>query len=713
MSFIISNDLQFDVEEARDAAFVHISEMLQSSSDLESLSSKKQKAILNHTETLGTLKKNVSDIVGNIRKGLSDMDSIMARINEFQQKLNEVKSGCKDPTAGMKDHYQQAKDLARVLERLYTVDILQKKFIEAEEKMQDVAAFMENNPNSISINCYKTICDLLDFERELKSKAKQSNNLSFLEGKFQPINEAQMKMFSTAKSIITSAFNKSQEIEITTDLLSRAIWISITHMLRDDPNMDVLTIISDFLTNSINNEFPEVNDDTSKNIDAFLKKLQNVLDGLTERLDVIIPALPTGINIMDIIYRLANGEVLAKLDEVLSRNKSSFLLSHIILWMRDYMSSMSHMLGVDPSPEFRSKLNDYEIELTVQIPEDMQGFLQKILDMEQDPNSLETSREGILTTPCPYDFQKRLVESVQIAKQTDIPDLIDKINRNLMQNFSYMTSKIPNLVSDTWYREYAVAAINNSLNAVKVINGLPDLLPGIVSQDDVSRLKAEWSQAQKLGISRLIYLIISEKWEGEKWDLRIDFNDRFNSIMDIINTIKKQMLPPLFRKFLNQFCHQIFAHYMLSYKMPYPPEKKPSDDEMISNVISDTDLFNDWLGQITSGSTPWLGPLQKAVISFQRFISEDSTYIISNVGPIISVFNDFTVDLIVKINKNKPKTSKIESTSQIETVFKDNTKNGNQNTYIKSILDKYGDDGGIIDKLGFKRNMSKSNFLLN
>ena len=709
MSTTISDDLQLDVENARNEAFTHISEMLQSSSDLESLSSKKQKAILNHTETLGTLKKNVSDIVGNIRKGLSDMDSITARINEFQKQLDKIKEGCKDPTDGMKDHYQQAKDLARVLERLYTVDMLQKKFVEAEEQMEDVAYFMENNSNPLSVNCYKTICSLLDFQDELESRAKASNNLTFLQSKFQPIQDAQVKMVNTANNIITSAFNKSPDLEITTDLLSRAIWISITDNLRKDPNVNVITLLSNFLSSSILNEFPEVTEETSKNIDLFLKQLQNVLDGLTERLDVIIPALPLGVNIMDIISDLSNKQVLDKLDEVLNQNKSSFLLSHIILWMRDYMSSMSHMLGVDPSPEFRSKLTYYENELTVQIPSDMERFLQTILDMEQDPNSIETSREGIITTPCPYDYQKRLIESVQITKQTDIPDLVDKINKNLMENFHYMTAKIPSLVGETWYVNYAVAAINNSLNAIKVANNLPDQLPNLVTADDVNKIKAEWSQVQRAGISRLIYLIIYEKWGAENWDLRINFNNNFNNIIDQINTIKKQMLPPLFRKFINQFCHQIFAHYMLSYKMAYPPEKKPTDEEMIRNVISDTDLFNDWLGQITSGSAAWAAPLQKAVISFQRFISEDSTYIISNVGPIISVFNDFTVDLIVKINKNKPKTSRIESTSQIENVFKDNTKNGNQNTYIKSILDKYPDQGFKFD-LGLKRNLSKSKF---
>ena len=692
-------DLQDDILQEKQRAFESVKKKLNSQADLETLGTKKQAAIVSHSDKLGRLTTIVQGITKNIGKGLNELSSTSLRLNALLAEMDEIKDKCKEPTAHMA-HYNDMKDLARVLERLYIVDTLQKRFVECEEMIEDVRNFIDTHENDISISCFRIICSLLDFEKELQLHAKKSVNLTFIDEKFSPVREALEIMKRNAQIIISSAFsNEPDTPEITTDLLARAIWIILTNSVRNgEASAEVVTAL---LTNSIIQQFPQVDENSVNKIDFFLKQLQEVLDSLTERLDIIIPALPEGINIMDIITVLANEQVITILDQIVSTSKTSFILSRIILWMRDYMSSMSHMLGVNPSDALKSKLNQFMEDLKWQIPNDMGGFLQKILDMENDSSSIEKSRDGILTTPCPYDFQKRLVESHQIAVQTDIPELCSEIDDNLMTKFLMMTRKINDIVSLSYNNDYVVAAINNSLNAVKVSNSLVTQLPTVVKEVDATALKTEWSQIQRNGITRLIYLIISNACEGEGWDLRPDFTSKFTNVSETVATIKKQMLPPLFRKFINQFCHQFVAYYMVVYKVPYPEDKKPEPDAIISNVTSDTEVLIQWVEEIAGSAATWVKPLQQAILGFQRFITGDSKFIISNVGPIISCFSDFTVDLIKKINDMKPNSSKLDSSSleSIDTVYKDNTKDASQMKYIDPILEKFPDSTLTIGKL--------------
>lgn len=679
-------DLQSEVEEARKRAFESVKKKLSTQSDLESLPSKKQAAIISHTDKLGKLKARVQTIVGGVDKGLNVLSDLEIELNELLKKLEDVKSNSKNVIAKM-DYYSSARQLATVLDHLYTVDSLQKRFTESEAMMEDVKYFIEEHKDDISVNCFKVICQLIDFEQELLKQTKQSINIQFLKEKFAPALNARLQIISNAERIIMSAFN-DQEKNITTDLLSRAIWIIITDAVRK--NESGIDNVKSLLTNSISQQFQNASAESLEQIDALLKKLQGVLDSLTDKLDIIIPALPSeenghqGIDIMEIITKMANEEVLKILDRLVGNNRTSFLLSRVIIWLRDYMSSMSHMLGVSPSDDMKLKLKYFTNSLVNQIPNDMEVFLQNIIGMED--SAIEKSRDGNLSTPCPYDFQKRLIESHEIAKQTDLPELLPEIDENLIERFIQKTGEICEVVQNSYNSEYVVACTNNTLNGVRIASGLPSQLPGIIKTENVNALKSEWGKIQKAGIARLIDLTIANACEASNWDLRPDFTTKFEGVVEAINKIKVEMVGPLFRKFINQFAHQFVAYYFLAYKQPYKGQKL-TDDEVISAVQNDTEAMIAWVEQIGGTSAAWVKPLQSALTGFQRLIIEDNQYIISNVGPLFACYSDFKPEIVIKICKNKPNGK--EPDANLQTLYDEAVTKPESSGYITNILDKF------------------------
>lgn len=687
----MNNALEYELKRAEEQAFNSVARKLKGQSDLEILPQTKQKTISKHTDKLSKLKARVQQIVGNVDDGIHDLDDISATLKKLRKDIAEISSQCQDVTANM-PRYQETKDLAKILGRLYKVSELQRRFAEAEAQMEDVEEFCRTHEGDFSIQCFKIVIQLLDFEEELLENLKNETQKSFICEKFEPIQEKMMTLLVNAQRVVTSAFRitTDEEQKITTDRLARAVWIVIAGSIR----LKQPITVKDLLTDSIADQFKNANTALSvAQLDSLLKKLQEVLENITDTLDIIIPALPLpqesvqGIQIMDILGQLANAEVLKVIDKVVMNSTSStFLLSRIIIWMRDYIGSMGHMLGVEPSDEMKKRLITYETRLESQIPEDLHQFLTNIINMEED--AIDTNRDGTLSTQAPYDFMKRLIDADKVAIETNLPGSLPNIRSGLLMTFISDTQALGEYVVSCNNRKYVMAAINNSLSGIRTSGDLGKDLPDVVDQAAVMTLKNKWATMQKNAFAHLNDLIINDFAIPDEYDIRINFPSKLEAAQQACDEAKKALLAPLYRKFISQFLHQFIAYYIISYKQP----TSLSLDEFTSNLDNDILSLSDWLLQYESNQ--WSKNLKSVLDSLKRILTESDGLMKLDYGAIVEVYKDFTPQLMEQLVKKSPKSTSISSevmkgiTSKYESV-KAEADNGEK--YIASIIDRFPD----------------------
>lgn len=699
--------LQYELDRATEQAFVSVSRKLRVQSDLEILPQKKQATIAKHTDKLSKLKARVQQIVGNVDDGIHDLEDITTTLKRLRKDMEEIKSQCTEVTANM-PRYQETRDLARILGRLYKVSELQRRFTEAEQQMADVDHFCTTYPGDISIQCYKIVTQLLDFEAELLENLKNETQKTFIRDKFQPVQEAMQTLQFNAQKIVMAAFKTPDDEtpKITTDKLARAVWIVIASSIRLKQPLTV----KDLLTDSIAYQFKNANTALSvSQLDSLLKKLQDVLENITDTLDIIIPALPSpqesvqGIQIMDILGQLANAEVLKVIDKIVNNSTSStFLLSRIIIWMRDYIGSMGHMLGVEPSDEMKKRLITYEERLESQIPEDLHQFLSNIIAME--PDAIDTNRDGTISTQAPYDFMKRLIDADKVAIETNLPGNLPNIRAGLLRMFIMDTQALGEFVQESPNRRYVMAAINNSLSGIRTCTDLGQKLPEVVDAASIMTLKNKWATMQKNAMSHLNDMIITEIAAADEWDLRNNFGQKLEQAQQACDEAKTCLLGPLFRKFISQFLHQFIAYYIISYKQP----TQLTLEQFTDNIDSDKNMMIDWLMQYESNQ--WSKNLMQVLESLKKIVTESDGFMKLDYGGIVEVYKDFTPQLMEQLVKMSPKGTSISSDIMKGIVNKyDSVKAeaDNGERYISPVIDRFPDKRKNILNINLKNIASR------
>ena len=300
---------------------------------------------------------------------------------------------------------------------------------------------------------------------------------------------------------------------------------------------------------------------------------------------------------MQIVTEASNKEVI-KVITLLESNsqKSSFLFSTFIVWLRDYTSSMNMMLGVEPSIELLTLLNEFQNSFVDQIQADMDKFLKNIVNM--DLTSIEESRIGILTTPTPYDFSKRLLDAYQFALNCKIPSLMPTILSKLVDKIINNLKTILNSISNISDDSYLIACINNSLDGLKSIDEINDKIPNLNESGYSEKIKKIWLFIQKESISKLINLSIESIVTFESSPFYLNFQDKLNFAIKKWSDYKKKLLSPLYRKVFSQFIKQFvseFIHQFVLIEFTGDSYTIIQKDEMISSfkiVTSRTKSFS-------------------------------------------------------------------------------------------------------------------------
>lgn len=650
-----------DVEyEANAAAFRSIQKKFLTPADLESLQQKKQLVSAKYTEKLSLLKTRVQTIVSDCEGGLVELNQLSETLLGLLEEMKQIEKLCQDPT-GKFTHYAEMQKLGKILERLYIVTNLQKRFDEVVEEIKQIEKFMDENKEIISITCYNHVVELLDFESFLLNKVKTSTEKDTVTKMFETMHNVCHLIVSNSHDCINTAF--TPDVQTTTNDLSKAIWIALCEFERKGvPNP--IEVLKTSFTGSITQQFKIADDLSLDAIDAVLKNLMSALENITDKLDIIIPALPPksadkdGIDIMEILEQIANEEVLKLIHRIVeSTKKTTYLYSHIILWLRDYTGSMVHMLAVQPSEALIDTIKDYEFILVGQIPHDMGYFLRNIIEM--DARAVESSRDGRVSTRAPADFLRYFNESHEIARKSKLDHLLPDIEEQLLVCFAQTLDEFTSVISNTYSREYACACINNSLDGTKSIDELAQdkRLNGIVDDYQKGLLKSKWGAIQKAAIKRLIELIIEKAAAEDGYNFRIDFPAKLECIKDCLAEAQRMLLPPLFRKFQNAIVRQVLAYYIACSQVPMPDV---TFEHYAQSARDDMGIFRDWVSSISSRVAK---EFDTPITGTTELLSEPK----EDIGPILiygnitEIFKDFTPKLMYNILAARPDKLKVSN----------------------------------------------------
>jgi hypothetical protein len=278
-------------------------------------------------------------------------------------------------------------------------------------------------------------------------------------------------MITNCQQIINSAFS---EPNITTDKIAQAIWVLLYEYERNE--VPAMEIVRNIFTCSIIQQFQDVGTDLSLEvIDNVLKRLMSVLDNITDQLDPIIGALPKktatqdGIDIIEILETIANEEVPKIIKKMVdSSARSSFLFSHIILWLRNYSRSTKSMLAVSPSEQLPNAIADYEQQLVTG------------LHAERAPDRRQRGPKG----------QRRNPFNAIAGRPREVPrgggrdrdgheatNLLPMIGAGLIGAMQ-PTLQLADQAASTGNRDSAIACTSDSLDGTKSINDQRSLFRG-------------------------------------------------------------------------------------------------------------------------------------------------------------------------------------------------------------------------------------------
>lgn len=563
-----SQELDKARKDAEDDAFQYIKKIINQSSSLESLEQDKQQSSSKHQSKIALLKSQVQGIVTNIESGIEELQGTAHGLKELKDEISSIDEETNKREQAFSDNNQPLHDLALAFERATIIEDLLNSFESADEAIQSITQYFEENPESYSIKLFTTLESLTDFEENLQTKLSDQQLKTFVEKHFEPIHKLYEKLLKNVRDCLNNAFSQ------TPDALIRANWIMCAHDEHD--------FIEAFLLNAMTNEtnsFLEKVD--QNNVPEYLKTISGMIDYLPEKLELLLPSLPTDIDGMNLIYKFVNTEIFRMLTEY--RNKmpnNAALVDNMIKCLKDIELSLNVLLAMPRGDNFIEFQNELQDSFGNILYADYQKFLDNIINLDID--SVDTKRDGTYYTQGPKDLIDRLQDAYNFAKNSAsnivpvaLPVLVDRL-----ANAFYQLGK---KACESYDMKYIIACCNNSVEAVKIINEFAksnsdtiiedfrsntqdgvELTPKEASSKFTKMLQKPWNDMKNQGLITLSKIVISRVIANDD-DFRYDFNDKLDNITRDVQNMSEHLFQPLYKKFLSIFSRELIPHYIQSY----------------------------------------------------------------------------------------------------------------------------------------------------
>ena len=655
----------FSIEQAREdatnSAFKFVRNKLTNTSDLESLELIKQTADIKHMDKIAFLKARVQGYVRNIEMGLADMEKANSVLRRLLSDIGEIETQSHEVSEfDLTKQISNFKSLGVIWENLNQIKDLNSRFGEAETYIDAVEKFFILNPNGFSIKCFKTIDSLLKFEQDVleKMEAKENEIRTFnaespnkdkaerakvyLIEKFKPIHEAKEKLMNNVHDLFLNIFTGFSNIE--TDLIVRAAWIFIANGQKNR--------ILDNLEEAMRNQFLIIDQNpTEDKLNIYLQQLNDIIDKLPEQIEHIVPALPGDINVFGFIVDTVNDQIVDVLENFVRVFKpSSFLSITLIKAMKDIECTLKALLGINVGERFTQLIMKLQEGFESIVLNDYSNFLTRIISMYLD--SVSQRRNGILYTPAPLDFMRRLEDGYNFVKSSGL-NILPSIRSQFVQILTNKLYELHDSLDGVVDHNYLIAVCNNSYDGKNAIMQMSKDSPEILTQSDTKQLMQAWVSILKKSLSALFELLYFSII-GEDNQFKVDFNEKIEKINQFLEDASNHLLEPLFVKFFSSFCKNIIPHYMCSYYTKPDDIKETSQfqDKIKGECSAFIELFNSYTFEFSKRNI-------KIIEAFQDFMTspfEDSMHIIYVL--LAKEYTDFTPKIAGILLKVRPDSSK-------------------------------------------------------
>ncbi|KAK8897282.1 hypothetical protein M9Y10_015222 [Tritrichomonas musculus] len=693
-----SQELEHARKDAGNEAFQYVNKLISQSSNLESLEQDKQQAFGKHQSKIAYLKSQVQGIVTNIESGIDELQETAAGLKELKDEIKSIEDETNKREQAFSDNNQPLHDLALAFERATIIEELLNSFDSADEAISSISKYFEGNPDAFSIKLYTTIEALVEFEENLQSKVSDQSLKTFIESHFSPIHTYNDILINNVHKCLNTAFSQ------TPDALIRANWIMCAH---DEHDM-IEAFLLNAMTNETNSALEKID---QNNVSEYLKTLSGMIDYLPEKLELLMPSLPSDINGMDLIAKFVNTEIYRMLVEYRDKMPmNASLADSMIKCTKDIVCSLYALLAIKPSDDFL----DFQMNLQSSFEQILYGDYQKFLDniINLDIDSVSTRRDGIYYTLGPKDLIDRLLDAYNFAKnsssniaQVILPTLVDKLADAFVE--------VGNSACKSYNMKYIIACCNNSVEAVKMINdfakqnadtiiedfkkqnsGQTELTTKEATSCFTKKLQKPWGDMKNRGLVTLSKIAISRVIANDE-DFRYDFNDKLDTMSNNLQDMSQHLFQPLYKKFLSIFSRELVPHYIQSY-FSKNFEKPRTQEEFATNVTHECNA----LSQLFQSLEPNLCESSiKVIESFRDFLIDpyDSLHLIFHI--IAKEYHDFTPGLAMSLVKIRvdSKDNKSEL-PEVRKGFEAMYVNVDQTSNERFFDPEYEEKKGIFDK---------------
>ncbi|OHT17309.1 hypothetical protein TRFO_12447 [Tritrichomonas foetus] len=618
-------------QDAEADAFKFVSDSISNSSNLESLEQIKQTVFNKHQNKIAFLKARVQGIVTNIETGINDLVEISTNLTNLK---SDIKSIEEESSSGVVvlDNFKILQGLATIWERAIIIDELMESFKTADDTIEMISKYFDENEKAFSIKLFTTIESLIDFENDLLTNVDDIGLKRYVQSRFEKVHQCREKMIDNVHDCLENA------LEQNVDQLIRANWIMVA--------IDEHDKITEYLRSAITRQtYAKMQDIDRNNVSLYLQKLSGMIETLPEQLELLIPALPSDINALELTTSYINTEIYKMLVNYKdSMPLNAALIDAMIKCMKDIECTLNALLGVSPSHEFYELCGTLQNTFEVILFEDYQKFLDNIISLDID--SVATKRDGMYYTPGPKDLIDRLFDAYNFVKGS-VSNVVQGARPKLVNKLADAFVNLTNSAADSWDMKYIMAMINNSVDAVKQIADFAKANEDIIkTTEEIKKLQRPWSDMKNRGLPVLAQIIYSRAVSCDD-DFRSDFEGRIDAISEALSDVSKHLFQPLYKKLVSVVTRELVPHYIQSFFMK-SWEKPKTQEELESLITSEcnalADMFSNLEQLLCKGSI-------ETIEAFRDFMIEPYDVLHDIFHIIAKEYNDFTPGLAMALLK--------------------------------------------------------------
>lgn len=578
LSFFTQEDLDQERERAKRDAFRDVQDCLGEEVQSEMISQFKQKLQAQHANTLFQMEAKVETYVSDIQKGMSELDKGNKKFNSLLKDFELVKQETENGGPQIEE-FTMISQLSNILEHSTDVYNYLEKFQAVHITIEEVSNYFQENPKCLSIEVFKAIEHLIEFEKEVSNETHEKERIK---QRFKVVHDCRDSLLSNAIEIVSTSFVEGGE-SFDVDVLTRANWILIASGNRE--------IIINTLKNTVRSQIYQIAEDAP--LQDVLKSLSGIFEDLPEKLELITPTLPPEINALSVISTFTNHEIsqrIRDMDEALGENP--FKISEVLKWLFEYSRSLKMMLGLESSAELNEHVLILEKRFVDCLPYEFNNMNRRIIDMMKD--DVTTSRNGEWHTHAPLDMVKAFVDADKIAVGSHLNHIRQDIHDALVSEFERALIRIGDKMSTF---QWAVAAANDTIVFVTAIENCSNDHPELLNSTNTRRLKLACSRLQKRCITVVFDQMMKEITFEDSYDLKNDFSSKAELLRDLLDQANQHMGITLRNRFHRHFSKAIVAYYMVSYiwKSNHLPGGVVFDnqEQLEKKLQSDLEYFED------------------------------------------------------------------------------------------------------------------------